>query len=54
MAGPSPDQVSPAEARLRQAQQSYQSVASSASARKNLAEQAMQQAADSVRLAQQS
>ena len=52
MAGPSPDQVSPAEARLRQAQQNYQSVSSSASAKKTLAEQGILQAADRVRLAQ--
>ncbi|HEX6289272.1 MAG TPA: efflux RND transporter periplasmic adaptor subunit [Herpetosiphonaceae bacterium] len=50
--GPSPDQVSAAQARLTQAQQSYQKTAAATSANKSSAQQSMEQAADAVRLAQ--
>jgi HlyD family secretion protein len=50
--GPSPDQVSSAQSRLTQAQQSYEKTAAAASANKTSAQQSMEQAADSVRLAQ--
>ncbi len=50
--GPAPDQVSAAQTRLTQAQQSYQKTAAAASANKSSAQQSMEQAADNVRLAQ--
>jgi HlyD family secretion protein len=52
-AGPKADQVSAAQARLIQAQQSYQKTAAATSANKSSAEQSMLQAADAVRLAQE-
>lgn len=51
--GPAPDQVSAAQSRLTQAQQAYQKTAAAASASKTSAQQSMEQAADSVRLAQE-
>jgi HlyD family secretion protein len=51
--GPAPDQVSAAQRRLTDAQQTYQKTAAAAASTKATAEQAMHQAADTVRLAQQ-
>ncbi len=51
--GPNPDTYSAAQNKLQQAQQNLQQVAASASANKSTAEQTMNQAADSVRQAQQ-
>ncbi|HEY0602870.1 MAG TPA: efflux RND transporter periplasmic adaptor subunit [Herpetosiphonaceae bacterium] len=51
--GPTPDQVSAAQTRLTQAQQTYQKTAAAASANKTSAQQSMEQSADSVRLAQE-
>lgn len=51
--GPTPDQVSAAQTQLAQAQQNYQKTAAQAAATKSSAEQSMLQAADAVRLAQE-
>jgi len=50
--GATPEQISAAQARLTQAQQSYQKTVAAASANKSAAEQSLLQAADAVRLAQ--
>ncbi|MBV9789695.1 MAG: efflux RND transporter periplasmic adaptor subunit [Chloroflexi bacterium] len=51
--GPTPDAISAAQTTLRLAEQNYEKVAANASAAKTTAQQTMDKAADSVRLAQE-